>query len=516
MIESRESRDSQITLRVDGRWLHSGFNPEREARRFVDTLEIGSPRLILLLGAGGGYILRALSQRFPQARIVPIFLRGEIREHAISLSLHHWDCSWTPEDSQSFSAFLPTAISELEALSVAVVEWPSGVACEPSLAQNLGRQVASFVRKAQGSILSAGAQGPQRLRNAILNAAGIRGYTISEKPTRAVRATVVTAAGPTLEKSIHRIHENRSEILLIATGSSVAALTAAGLRPDLLVVTESSVYGAMHLRGRAEIAVSDVPLLAPLTVSTSTTALASQSVFFSQGELGEAFLSHPPALHIPPLGSVTLSALAIARALSPAPIVIAGLDLAWLEQRSHVRPHLAHDWHQAEADKMNPHSARGWDNMRGQVAMDGHWSQDRSLRTYADWIGNGGLSSLKTLYALSPSPLLKPFVAEIPTLRARELGASYPARYHARKLNRSPRMIEHAHAVLDRWEQIVVQTPTGRVPTEESLSLLSALAIKELVAWARDSSCQRRATETKNQAHTQIQKLHTIVDHVAA
>ncbi len=64
-VEVLEGRGGLSTLRIEGVFLHSRYDPEQEARRFVDSAELDPKRPVLVAGLGLGYhVLELLARGF--------------------------------------------------------------------------------------------------------------------------------------------------------------------------------------------------------------------------------------------------------------------------------------------------------------------------------------------------------------------------------------------------------------------------------------------------------------------
>lgn len=65
------SRSGDPTLRVGERWVHSQYDPKKEAQREVDEfLRDGTPAMAVILGGGLGYVAEELATRRPNLKIV--------------------------------------------------------------------------------------------------------------------------------------------------------------------------------------------------------------------------------------------------------------------------------------------------------------------------------------------------------------------------------------------------------------------------------------------------------------
>ena len=79
MLELSSSKSGQPVARIKGIHLHSPYDPQKEARRFLrESIKQPNPSMILLLGAGLGYLYRETTRIFPDARVVVVFYHEEL------------------------------------------------------------------------------------------------------------------------------------------------------------------------------------------------------------------------------------------------------------------------------------------------------------------------------------------------------------------------------------------------------------------------------------------------------
>ena len=72
-ISFETSKNGELTAVVDKLYLHSSYNPSKEAERFVTNIKISYiPSIIVLLEPALSYIVPFLKKRFPDSKIVTI------------------------------------------------------------------------------------------------------------------------------------------------------------------------------------------------------------------------------------------------------------------------------------------------------------------------------------------------------------------------------------------------------------------------------------------------------------
>ncbi|EFW36913.1 6-hydroxymethylpterin diphosphokinase MptE-like protein [Treponema phagedenis] len=152
---------------------------------------------------------------------------------------------------------------------------------------------------------------------------------------------LVAAAGPGLDKALPFIKKNRDSFFLLAVDAALPAL-APEIIPDAVVLLESQVWITPCFIGFTN---SKIPLFADLTAFPQAVNALSETVYFFFTKYTKARwldrlqrVGETPAV-FPPLGSVGLTALQIALALSEndMPIFYTGLNFSWGKAATHAK-----------------------------------------------------------------------------------------------------------------------------------------------------------------------------------
>ncbi|MHB9292039.1 hypothetical protein Holit_01127 [Hollandina sp. SP2] len=190
--------------------------------------------------------------------------------------------------------------------------------------------------------------GRRYIRNAIRNlslipqAPSLRDCTLGASPV------LVLGAGPSLDRALEELHrcwgkalsESARPFKIIGVDTCLQSLKDWNIKPDLVVALESQHWNLRDFIGMGS---WKIPLAMDLSALPATReVLGGHSWLFatlwtrlrlfqrlaSAGLLPETF---------PPLGSVGLTAVALAQRLSTGPIIIGGLDFAFTLDRFHAR-----------------------------------------------------------------------------------------------------------------------------------------------------------------------------------
>jgi hypothetical protein len=326
-----------------GRNLHSRYNPRAEAERYLDALALPQGiRYFILVEPGLGYTIPALARRFPGARIFALHVEdprifGPAYQGTGKASV------WSPESGIGPENFLEREIPDTRSSSLRILEWRPSLNYYGERYLRIFSAAVEFVRRSDANSRTARSFGGRWFRNFLRNQRLLGSFPVFGQVSL---PALIAGAGPSLEEAIPRIRATGEgkRCFVIAPSSSVMALAAGGIAPDLILSTDGGGWALLHLyeclRGRPGGA-------APVIAASLSAALPSQCGGLPLLPLGDGSLWQQlvlktlgiPCLVLPQRGTVTASALDLAFSLGVKEACIAGMDLGLQDIRSHARPY---------------------------------------------------------------------------------------------------------------------------------------------------------------------------------
>ena len=382
-ISIEPGRNGELTASIGTIRIHSSFNPNREARKFLEARlkEIRPKTTVIIIGAGLGYLDRQLAEQRGDLKIIALHLndslfKSRIKESGSLQKVHRWH----PGNGREIEAFLFEVIDETSIGGLQILEWPACLKAMPDMAENAARAISTLVHRYTGNISTTAAFGRIWIRNSLRNYIELNRYVI---PATTTAPVVLAASGPGLEKALNHLQRFRKGFKLWALPSSLPALTRADLKPDLIITTDPGYWAGFHYRHFPE----GIPLAMPL--SAAPLFKSFPILLLRENIAGEEILpseEFPPHIRIPTMGTVAASAIELWKKISSGPLIITGLDLCWSDLRSHARPHAFDSWISAKAERTNPLNNILWDRARilAPEVKNGYRSGP-AMRTYADW-----------------------------------------------------------------------------------------------------------------------------------
>ncbi|MFW5695001.1 MAG: 6-hydroxymethylpterin diphosphokinase MptE-like protein [Alkalispirochaeta sp.] len=512
--EQITSRSGAITVRMAGVFLHSRYDPQREANRHVDTLGLSerNPRAIVVVGEGIPYLSAAIAERYPNLPVLAVVIGPVSHDHYVS----HIDA--TALNAGDVRHWLRRQLSSLDAAALELVTWEPGRRAAPHVVAGAEQEVLEVVRDASSEIATIGSFGRRWLTNAIRSAILIDSRW--DLPPSQPAATLATS-GPSLERLLP---DGRAAFpgMLTATSSAWSTLARHGIAPDIVVHTDGGFWAARYLSSPAGADQSSSPPLAITSHAAIPDTLLRSShrqpfSFLATGGLGDQL--HPdhsewlPVFEAP---TVTVTAIHMLHRISPdSHIYLAGVDLASRGLRGHARPHpndrLLATW----AHRLRPELSIRAERTIGPEAVPYQWEDGVvGFRSRALEMFRPELERAITRHRSSGTVASLGAAAELAVGDPRSSGdpsTPPPGAYRSpRKIPRPSRHTRTSHVqhVLHQWRERTVEGTWDAAQRE----MLLYLAPVELLQVLRGELDQKRVVGA---AHAMLDDMHRVADWIS-
>lgn len=443
------ARNGQPTCSYAGRNLHSTWDPEQEARRFIDGQgEFRLPELpgsrpvttILILGACMGYLASELRKRHPGAAILSLQFSPAFRGRELPGAT----ASWYPDSCISLDGFLTSYLDDDGVGSPRLIAWPPAEEAFSVQARAARESFRNVLDRIASSAATIRVNGKRWIRNACRSFLSLES-TVSAGRTRA--PVLVLAAGPSLAEAASALAAEAERFLIIAVSSALSALLARGIEPDIVISTDPGFWSQAHLSGLGG---RDIVRASPFS-ACPVGALSRRILILDQGWFPEHGLSAliPGSVPIHGHGTVAGSALSLAASLSEGPIVVAGFDFASNRGLDHAPPHAFDDFVTSGSRRILPIETKRWDRLlSGQPLSlgEGGWRTSRSLKVYAaslapEWLhgkARGSGPGHSGFFRLCPSPMELPGFDVLETGDLDRIAAKERYKQHFQEQSRPP------------------------------------------------------------------------------
>jgi hypothetical protein len=337
-----------------GRLLYSGRDPASLPRRLAAACDSGPSRLLLapspLLWYGIPELLAALGKGSALLCVETDSLLAELARSHLPPELADDDrIAFVETSSPEVAVEAASRLGSFRFCSIAPLS--GGYSLDTPIYTAMAAALTADFESSWRNRAALMLLGPRWARNIFDNIAALP--TIAPAPLPLFPgAVVVCGAGPSLEEALPFIAGAsllgppgpRRKLGVIACDTALGTLMAAGIEPDLVVCLEGQAHNLADFTclGSRPAAVAADLSSHPLTFRALrgpkflTFVRITRSRFLSRVEaaLSEAEL---PFRALPPLGSVGVHAVHIARLLSRGPILAAGLDFSFEPGKTHAR-----------------------------------------------------------------------------------------------------------------------------------------------------------------------------------
>lgn len=366
--------------------LHSRFDPSGEAARFLaESLGERRPSCLLVLGGGEEWICEAARSRLPGSLIISIQFDSRFR----GVERPGADVRWYPDTDAPLYDVLARHVPGRMDGGAAVVTWKPSERAFPDAAAAVTR----VLRRALEDFSSDGATVRFWSRRWLVN--GLRTFLAAERYCR-IRPdpvpVVVAAAGPSLENALEELEPYRGRFRLWTLASAAAACLRRAWTPDLVISTDPGFWADRHFDAVLRSGVMDrIPMAVPITARIPIPVAEGCSLALltlpEEPENDLFAAAGLPAFPAAARGTSAADSLALAGEISKAPVLVAGLDMAARDLRSHCRPY-GFDAHiLAPERRLAPGLSLLWERETASFPVRmGAWRRGRAFDLYAQGI----------------------------------------------------------------------------------------------------------------------------------
>jgi hypothetical protein len=418
------------TLLVDGLYVHSKRDPEREAQRLAEAVmdmvsgtNAGAEDddvPVLVLGFGLGYAATALAQKYPARPLIIVEKRSEILKKALELKdltaflkrenlVFVLDSEGVTDALSLFksSPGIPPLVLRNPALTSLDSEWYAAV----------DEKIAAWMTRTNVNQATKKRFGKRWVKNlsknlpAVVNIPGIS--HLRDILSEANIPVFLAAAGPSLDDVSPVLSEVYKRCLVIAVDTSLRFLLRHGINPDFMLSVDPQFWNSRHLDWASA---PKTRLVAESAVYPSLLRHSFEGAFlcgsfFPLGRFVEDRVD--PKGDLGTGGSVATSAWDFVRTLGAKTVWISGLDLSFPESKTHFKGARFEEKYHAESGRFSTGETFNFRLLRDGASF---WAKssgggavltDKRLSLYASWFENRfrQYPELQN-YSLSPGGLL--------------------------------------------------------------------------------------------------------------
>lgn len=369
--------------------LHSTYNPQKEAERFINTIDPQKyPSYIIFLGPALPYCIPYLRKRFPSSQLIAIqFIKDFMYIN------NSWDYQLIFNNQSDLSEQLFSIIGEESSSQIEIISWNPGEKIFPKEYKVAINGIKEFLYKSKDVLGTRIFFSKRWFQNTINFFSSVKSICI---PNTHNKPVLIVASGPSLEENIESIKHHRDSFYIIALSSSLSVLAYHSLKPDICVSTDGGFWAKEHLKQlsscfkKIPVAFSPESSIPSFIYKTNPIIPLNYNDGFSSILYKYLNLPSLPATRN---GTVSGTALFMARTLSKGPIVYAGLDLSSSKGHQHSQPNNIELLHETTDCKLSNKETR---NFYSSIKTKG------SLLVYENWFSTLSPSNTTNVFRLKP------------------------------------------------------------------------------------------------------------------
>ncbi|WP_052130044.1 motility associated factor glycosyltransferase family protein [Ureibacillus sinduriensis] len=334
-IQYLEAKSGDLTLKINNYFVHSKYDPRREAKQIAEKQYIPHHTHIVF-GYGYGYLIDALKDQMHFNEVLLII--DPLSELTIR------------EEHKQLNIFNENVIENLEFIVrhlAADTRTTFNIICSSNYDKLFPEMYRELLLKIKGIQYQNRTNDYTLLRyankwqvNFVENLYHLsKDFSLGELENAYSCPVVIASGGPSLSKQLPQLKKIRDNILLIAAGSTVNSLLAFGIEPDYVVSIDGGEPNYKHFK--------DLKLENSKIIYTMQNHPGVREAFLQKGYCVDInglfsfsrYLKEQVKVELPLLeggGTVAHISFSIAQYISSGPIAMIGQDLAYTDNLTHA------------------------------------------------------------------------------------------------------------------------------------------------------------------------------------
>lgn len=254
-----DCRAGGATIKVGDSFLHSRYDPVKEAKKAVADIEGKLVKTWIVCGVALGYHVVELSKRLERHNLI-LLLEPDPAVFKAALAVNDFSDLITDDrvyifvkqDPDVVYDFLSFQIRRIMAADLSLLEWPASISLNEEYYQQTLLKIKDIIRLGHSNIRTVKFAGRKMTRNTILNIPKIINSTGVIKLVGLFKdyAGIIVSAGPSLNKNVHLLKEAKGKILIVSTDTALKVLLKEGIKPDFVVTSDYKAESALHFENQ--------------------------------------------------------------------------------------------------------------------------------------------------------------------------------------------------------------------------------------------------------------------------
>ncbi len=347
IIDFSLAKNNELTFSVDGKYYHSKYNPSAEAEKWISQIQCNyNPKVVIVLGAGLPYFLNLLTQKFCNSKILLVQYNDEIYNKVNSNFNKNFTndifqiCTNQFSSAQNFSEYLFNNFGEELSNQILFLSWKTSeniFVNEYNFALNA---IQLYINKSKDLIATRRFFSKKWISNIIRFFNFTQNFYKIEKVNSDI---LIIASGTSLTNSLEKIKKHKDNFFIISVSSATKVLLHNKIIPDLILTTDGGYWAKKHLQF-LENENYDIPIMCTAESALPFNLLKKNKIIpLEYNDFTNKYFFSKTNLHTMKVnrnGTVSGTALEVAKQLTDKNIFYIGLDLANTTGYQHAQPNI--------------------------------------------------------------------------------------------------------------------------------------------------------------------------------
>lgn len=394
-VSLEKAKNGSYTLKRGNKYLHSIYNPRKEAEQQVERFKVLPDSICLCIEPLLGYILDALKDKLgPKGKILLVELDDECSAYRLSHNKGSKDlrCS----SLNNFSMFLESYMNEINMDRFRLISITQSERLYPEEHKKILTIWKSNIERLRRNRLNSRYMGPSRIRNTLNSLRFISSW--SEMTQEEEGDVLLVAPGPSLEDHIELLKDYSGKLYTFALSSAVHFLQYNHIDVDAVFTSDPGYWASFHFRHTAE----STPVIMPLSAHLDAKANPAVLVPVKEDQYISGTILPEESLCIPDFATVAATALYWLARKVRGRIYVAGLDLSSKDICSHARPYSFDNMIEGYSNRLAPLHQQYYHR---HYLQDPDKKRDSPLDIYRKWFLDNREVFGDKLISITPSLL---------------------------------------------------------------------------------------------------------------
>lgn len=242
-IVFENAKNGSLTCSIDGKFLHSKYNPQKEAENFVQNSNIQkNPSYIVITEPCISYAAAKIKEIYKNSKIAAIRYSHEFDSYNSEFDFVFY--ATDENQAKNISSALINKIGGKNLLNSAFLQWLPAANVFLELNKKVWDEIKSAVEYSRATLFTDSFFSKRWFLNSIKNLVLTENFYQLNRTNLPV---VVAASGRSLEKCLPHLKKTRENFFLIGLSSATEVLLKNKIFPDVVLSTDGGFWAKKHL-----------------------------------------------------------------------------------------------------------------------------------------------------------------------------------------------------------------------------------------------------------------------------